>query len=127
MKRVLIASHHIPNLAILRDYLEAADRQVFAAENADQVAELLERRDPHVVVLDLDISNVCFHCEQIKATVGLTRTLVLMIASLDRSDELQKAIECGINDFIAMPVEKGEIVRRVENLAAVSLFGRNKN
>ena len=46
--------------------------------------------------------------------------MVLIVASLDRFDDIERAIDAGIDDFVPAPANKSELLKRVENLLKLS-------
>jgi PleD family two-component response regulator len=45
--------------------------------------------------------------------------MILMVTALNEIGDIQRAVDAGTNDFLSKPVQKIELVKRVENLLAL--------
>jgi DNA-binding response OmpR family regulator len=42
--------------------------------------------------------------------------MVLMVTALNELGDIERAVDCGTDDFLSKPVNKIELVKRVENM-----------
>jgi DNA-binding response OmpR family regulator len=55
-------------------------------------------------------------CQQLKADPVTRQIMVLMVTALGELGDIERAVEAGTDDFLSKPVNKIELVKRVENM-----------
>jgi DNA-binding response OmpR family regulator len=55
-------------------------------------------------------------CQQLKADPTTRQIMVLMVTALGELGDIERAVEAGTDDFLSKPVNKIELVKRVENM-----------
>jgi PleD family two-component response regulator len=55
-------------------------------------------------------------CKKIKSDPATANTMVLMVTALNELGDIERAVDAGTNDFLSKPVNRVELVKRVENL-----------
>ncbi len=63
-------------------------------------------------------------CQKIKASPGTRDIVVIMVTALHEVGDVERAVECGTDDFLTKPVNKLELVTHVKSLLRVRLLKR---
>ena len=125
---VMIVDDEAINIKLIRKVLREVGFHRFTdiVEPADVLATM--RRDPpDLVLLDImmpEISGLEV-LEAIRSTQTLQNIPVIMLtASLDRATKLE-ALELAANDFLSKPVDRAELIPRIENVLRAQRRGDN--
>ena len=55
-------------------------------------------------------------CEKIKSDPDLKKIMILMVTALNELGDIERAVDAGTNDFLSKPVNRVELLKRVENM-----------
>lgn len=55
-------------------------------------------------------------CQQIKANPATSKIMVLMVTALNELGDIERAVKAGTDDFLSKPINKVELLKRVENM-----------
>ena len=55
-------------------------------------------------------------CEVLKRDPATKDIMVLMVTALNESGDIERAVAAGCDDFLSKPVNKLELLKRVENM-----------
>ena len=55
-------------------------------------------------------------CEKLKADPATRGIMILMVTALNELGDIERAVEAGTDDFLSKPVNKLELLKRVENM-----------
>ena len=55
-------------------------------------------------------------CQQIKSEPSTRAIMVLMVTALNELGDIERAVQAGTDDFLSKPVNKPELLKRVENM-----------
>jgi PleD family two-component response regulator len=55
-------------------------------------------------------------CQKLKADPMTRKIMVLMVTALNESGDIERAVKAGTDDFISKPVNKIELVKRVQTM-----------
>ncbi len=112
MATILVVDDEPKIVQLARDYLEHAGFDVLTADDGATALELVARRRPDLVVLDLGLPEV----DGLEVTRRLRAEGDLPIVMLTaRDDELDKllGLELGADDYLTKPFSPRELVARV--------------
>jgi adenylate cyclase len=114
---VLVVDDEEPNRTLLRDPLEACGYEVAEAENGLQALQLINTRQPDVILLDVMMPkmNGFELCQRLKIDRGTAAIPVLMVTALSDRRERLLGVEAGANDFLNKPVDIQDVTLRVAN------------
>ena len=62
-------------------------------------------------------------CQQIKSNDSTRKTMILMVTALNELGDIERAVNAGTNDFLSKPVNKVELLKRVENMLELKDVG----
>lgn len=116
--RILIVDDNQANCELLEAYLAGLDCEIaFAADGKEALARVKDFQ-PDLILLDVMMPKlsgfeVCKHIRQDPTT---QRIMILMVTALNELGDIERAVECGTNDFLSKPIHKLELLKRVENL-----------
>lgn len=116
--RVLIADDNEPNVELLEAYLAGLDIEVAIAVDGQDTLDKVAEFKPHVVLLDVMMPKMSGFevCQQLKQSPETKSVMVLMVTALNELGDIERAVEAGADDFLSKPVNKVELVKRVENM-----------
>ena len=117
-ERVLIVDDEPVNQELLEAFLIGCDYDLdFAADGAEAL-EKLKTFEPDLVLLDVMMPKTSGFevCEQIKSDPATAGTMVLMVTALGELGDVERAVKVGCDDYLSKPVNKPELLKRVENM-----------
>ncbi|MEM9410413.1 MAG: response regulator [Planctomycetota bacterium] len=116
--RILIADDNQPNCELLEAYLDSIPCEIDFAEDGQQTLEKVESFKPDLILLDVMMPKLSGFevCQQIKEHTENKNIMILMVTALNELGDIERAIEAGTNDFLSKPVNKVELIKRVQNM-----------
>lgn len=112
---VVVLVEDDPNIADLVDlYLRQAGYRVYQAGDGARGLELVEQRDPSLVILDIGLPGQLDGldvCRQLRAD---NRSAVLMLTARDDEVDRVLGLEMGADDYLTKPFSPRELVARVK-------------
>src|SRR5690606_15341104 len=125
---VLIVDDQVQNVELLVAYLEDVGCQLRTAHDGPEALAEVERRQPDLILLDIMMPRMSGFqvCKQIKSNPATRDIQVIMVTALNEIADIEKARECGTDDFVTKPVNRVELVIRVESLLRVRLLKQER-
>ena len=116
--RVLIADDVAANSELLEAYLLDLDCETEVAVNGNEAMEKVISFKPDLILLDVMMPKLSGFevCKKIKSDPATANTMVLMVTALNELGDIERAVDAGTNDFLSKPVNRVELIKRVENL-----------
>ena len=73
---------------------------------------------PDLVLLDVMMPKLSGFevCKQLKDDPETSRVMILMVTALNELGDIERAVSAGTDDFLSKPVNKIELLKRVENM-----------
>ncbi len=121
---ILVADDNEANLKLLSGVLTAAGYQVICAPNGEHALAAMLKGLVDVALLDVimpDRSGFSL-CQQIKSNPETRLLPVVLVTGLTNSDDRIRGILCGADDFLNKPVNKHELLARVQSLVRMKEF-----
>lgn len=118
MHRILIADDNEANRELLEAYLAAIDCETEFAIDGQDTLDKVESFKPDLVLLDVMMPKLSGFevCEKLKGDADTRRVMVLMVTALSELGDIERAVAAGTDDFLSKPVNKVELLKRVENM-----------
>ncbi|MFW6146334.1 MAG: response regulator [Planctomycetota bacterium] len=119
--RVLVVDDNPQNQELLAAYLETMDVEVRRADDGVTALQQVSADPPDLILLDIMMPRMSGFevCTKLKSDPGTRDIPVIMVTALDRMADIQRAVECGTDDFLSRPLSRLELVTRVRNLLKV--------
>jgi CheY-like chemotaxis protein len=120
--RVLIADDNEPNVELLEAYLAGLDVEIAVAVDGQDTLDKVAEFQPHVLLLDVMMPKLSGFevCQRLKSDPATVGVMVLMVTALNELGDIERAVDAGTDDFLSKPVNKIELVKRVENMLKLS-------
>jgi CheY-like chemotaxis protein len=122
--RILIADDNQANSELLEAYLAGIDCELaFAVDGDDTLAQAASFR-PDLILLDVMMPKKSGFevCQQLKRDASTRRIMILMVTALNELGDIERAVAAGTDDFLSKPVNKFELLKRVENMLRLKDF-----
>ncbi len=116
--RILIADDNEPNRELLEAFLATLDCEVAIAVDGQDTLDKVKSFKPDLILLDVMMPKLSGFevCQKLKADADTKRVMVLMVTALNESGDIERAVKAGTDDFLSKPVNKVELLKRVENM-----------
>jgi CheY-like chemotaxis protein len=116
--RVLIADDNEPNRELLEVYLSGLACEMATAVDGADTLEKVASFHPDVILLDVMMPKLSGFevCQRLKSDPATSRIMILMVTALGELGDIERAVEAGTDDFLSKPVNRVELVKRVENM-----------
>jgi len=116
---VLLVEDNPQHLELLEAYMEelAGVRLVTAVNGQEAMAKVVEEK-PDLVLLDIMMPKMSGFevCKRIKSDPKTRDTLVVMVTALNETGDVERAAECGTDDYLSKPVDRKALIDLVRNL-----------
>ena len=116
--RILIADDNEPNVELLEAYLSGLDVETAIAVDGQDTLDKVAAFRPDLILLDIMMPKLSGFevCKQVKSNAATRRIMVLMVTALNELGDIERAVDAGTDDFLSKPVNKVELLIRVENM-----------
>lgn len=116
--RILIADDNAANRELLEAYLVSIECDIETSIDGQDTLDKVESFKPDLVLLDVMMPRLSGFevCKQLKEGEQTRRVMVLMVTALNELGDIERAVKAGTDDFLSKPVNKIELVKRVENM-----------
>lgn len=119
--RILIADDNEANVELLEVYLASLDCDVQVAVDGQDTLERAELFRPDLILLDVMMPKLSGFevCKTIRENPRMRNTMILMVTALNELGDIERAVDSGADDFLSKPVNKYELLKRVENMLSL--------
>jgi two-component system alkaline phosphatase synthesis response regulator PhoP len=126
---ILIADDNPQILELLEAYLEPLSVRVSLAADGEATLAAVQREPPDLILLDIMMPKRSGFevCRILKDDPRYRDIPIVMITALNEVGDWERARECGADDFLSKPVNKIELLARVQNLLKLHHFKRTLN
>ena len=121
---ILIVDDNPQNVELLQAYLEVLPCNTITAADGVEAMKLFESPStalPDLVLLDVMMPRMSGFevCRKLKEDPATRSIPVMMVTALNELGDIERGVECGIDDFLTKPVNKLELVTRVKSLLRI--------
>ncbi|MBX3378971.1 MAG: response regulator [Phycisphaeraceae bacterium] len=119
---VLIVDDNEQNLELLEAYLEDLSCELRLARDGMEALDAVSAKHPDVILLDVMMPRMSGFqvCAKLKQDANTKDIPIVMVTALNEVSDVERAIECGADDFLSKPVNKLELLTRVKSLIRIS-------
>jgi CheY-like chemotaxis protein len=116
--KILIADDNLPNVELLEAYLVDSDYEIAAAVDGRETLEKVAEFQPDLILLDIMMPKLSGFevCKTLKRNPATSQIMILMVTALNELGDIERAVAAGCDDFLSKPINKLELVKRVENM-----------
>jgi PleD family two-component response regulator len=116
--RILIADDNQANVELLEAYLAETDCEIEFAYDGQQTMDKVAEVRPDLILLDVMMPKLSGFevCKKIKDNPATRQIMVLMVTALNELGDIERAVAAGTDDFLSKPIQKIELLKRVENM-----------
>jgi CheY-like chemotaxis protein len=116
--RILIADDNPTNVELLEAYLSQLDCEIRVAVDGLDTLEKVAEFQPDLILLDIMMPKLSGFevCKQVKEAPATKGIMILMVTALNELGDIERAVAAGCDDFLSKPVNKIELLKRVENM-----------
>ena len=118
---VLLVDDNAQNLELLEIYMEdLPEVRVVTATNGLEAMAKVAEESPDLILLDIMMPKMSGFevCKRIKSDPKTRDIIVVMVTALNETSDIERAAECGTDDYISKPIERAALVGLVRNLLA---------
>lgn len=114
--RILIADDNAANRELLEAYLVQVDCDIELAVDGQDTLDKAISFKPDLILLDIMMPKLSGFevCRKLKDDAQLNKIMVLMVTALNELGDIERAVKAGTDDFLSKPVNKVELLKRVE-------------
>lgn len=118
MSKILIADDNPQILELLEAYLEPLAARVILTADGQAALEAAQRERPDLILLDIMMPKRSGFevCRLLKDDPRYRDIPIIMVTALNELGDIERARECGAEDFLCKPVSKAQLLERVQNL-----------
>lgn len=115
-RRILIADDNAANRELLEAYLAEVDCEIELALDGQDTLNKAKSFQPDLILLDVMMPKLSGFevCRKLKDDSQLSKIMVLMVTALNELGDIERAVKAGTDDFLSKPVNKVELLKRVE-------------
>jgi two-component system alkaline phosphatase synthesis response regulator PhoP len=119
--RILLVDDNEQNLELLQAYLDELGCEVVTARDGHEALRLAAEEPPDIVLLDVMMPRMSGFqtCVHLKNDARTRDVPVIMVTALSDISDVERAVECGADDFLSKPVNRLELLMRVRSLIRV--------
>ena len=118
---VLLVEDNPQNLELLEVYMEdVPEVRVITAANGLEAMDRVADESPDLVLLDIMMPKMSGFevCKRIKGNPTTRDIMIVMVTALSETGDIERAAECGADDYLSKPIDRHALVQLVRNLLA---------
>ena len=120
-KLILIVDDTPTNIAVVSGLLKDSFQTKVATNGEKALAIATGAEKPDLILLDVMMPRLSGFevCQKLKSDPATKKIMILMVTALNEQGDIERAVKVGTNDFVSKPVNKFELLKRVENALLV--------
>jgi two-component system, OmpR family, alkaline phosphatase synthesis response regulator PhoP len=103
---------------LLEAFLAEFDCEIAVAADGRETLDKVASFKPDLILLDIMMPKLSGFevCRTLKQDPKTKDVMVLMVTALNELGDIERAVDSGTDDFLSKPVNKLELLKRVENM-----------
>jgi len=125
-RTVLIVDDNPQNLELLEVYMEdLPDVRVVTATNGVEAMAKVAEESPDLILLDIMMPKMSGFevCSKLKRDPKTRDIIVVMVTALNETGDVERAAECGTDDYIAKPIDRKALITLVRTQLSARASG----
>jgi CheY-like chemotaxis protein len=120
MVKILLVEDNEMNRDMLSRRLIKRNYQIVSALNGIQAIEMANEENPDLILMDLSlpILDGWEATRRIKASSKLNHIPIIALTAHVMSDDRDKALAAGCDDYATKPIDMDELIKKIEGLLA---------
>ena len=117
--KILIADDNEANVELIDAYLaDLKNCDIAVAVDGQDTLDKVASFQPDLILLDVMMPKLSGFevCERLKGSAKTRGIMILMVTALNELGDIERAVKSGTDDFLSKPVNKLELLKRVENM-----------
>jgi two-component system alkaline phosphatase synthesis response regulator PhoP len=104
--------------AFLEDFIEQHGGRIRTAPDGLEAIKLIETVPPDLILLDVMMPRMSGFqlCSRLKQSPTTRKIPIVMVTALTEVSDVERATECGADDFISKPVNRVELIGRIRGV-----------
>jgi len=118
---VLVVDDNAQNAELLEAYLDDLGIAVSVAHDGQAALDAVAGDPPDLILMDIMMPRMSGYqaTERLKADPKTKDIPIIMVTALSEVGDVERAVDCGADDFLTKPVNKLELLTRVRSLLRV--------
>jgi len=117
--RILLVDDNPQNLELLEVYMEGMpEAAILTATNGLEAMERVAASRVDLLLLDIMMPRMSGFevCKRLKTDPKTRDIIVVMVTALNEAGDIERAAECGADDYVTKPIDRKALVDLVRNL-----------
>lgn len=118
---VLVVDDNAQNAELLEAYLDDMGVTVAVAHDGQAALDAVASEPPDLILMDIMMPRMSGYqaTERLKSDPKTKDIPIIMVTALGEVGDVERAVDCGADDFLTKPVNKLELLTRVRSLLRV--------
>jgi two-component system cell cycle response regulator len=118
---VLVVDDNAQNAELLEAYLDDLGITVAVAHDGQAALDAVASDPPDLILMDIMMPRMSGYqaTERLKSDPKTRGIPIIMVTALGEVGDVERAVDCGADDFLTKPVNKLELLTRVRSLLRV--------
>ena len=120
--KILVADDNPQNRELLEAYMEELPGvTLVSASDGQETLDRVAAEMPDLILLDIMMPRKSGFevCKTLKSDPATRDIPIIMVTALNETGDIERAVECGTNDYITKPVNRADLLTRVKSLLRV--------
>lgn len=126
---VLVVDDNAQNAELLEAYLDDLGVDVSVAHDGQAALDAVATQPPDLILMDIMMPRMSGYqaTERLKGDPKTKDIPIIMVTALGEVGDVERAVDCGADDFLTKPVNKLELLTRVRSLLKVRRLQQDLN
>jgi len=127
--RVLVVDDNAQNAELLEAYLDDLGVDVSVVHDGQAALDAIASVAPDLILMDIMMPRMSGYqaTERLKSDPATADIPIIMVTALGEVGDVERAVDCGADDFLTKPVNKLELLTRVRALLKVRRLQQDLN
>jgi two-component system, sensor histidine kinase ChiS len=121
-KKIMVVDDEPVNLQVIINHLSLEGYEVVAVESGEELFALLEKGNiPDIVLLDVMLPRISGYdiCKKVRERYSAHELPIIMLTAKNKISDIVTGLSSGANDYITKPVNRDELIARVQSLISL--------